>query len=113
MGTLRKLLMEQSDRIRESGDRVLGEAITKIQQKHEEYFVLIDGKVQQLSERCNSLASRLRMLEEGQHFAETTEDAQDNLGTGGHTVVEQDLIKNKAEEQKTRQKGCEQGQIWE
>ncbi|CAE7334606.1 unnamed protein product [Symbiodinium microadriaticum] len=75
VGTLRKLLMEQSDRIRESGDRVLEEAITRIQQKHEEYFVLIDAKVQQLSERCNSLASRLRMLEEGQHFAKTKEDA--------------------------------------
>ncbi|CAE7179005.1 unnamed protein product [Symbiodinium necroappetens] len=75
VGTLRKLLMEQSDRIRESGDRVLGEAITRIQQKHEEYFVLIDATVQQLSERCNSLASRLRMLAEGQHFAKTKEDA--------------------------------------
>ncbi|CAE7241479.1 ODA2 [Symbiodinium sp. KB8] len=102
VGTLRKLLMEQSDRIRESGDRVLGEAITKIQQKHEEYFVLIDAKVQQLLERCNSLASRLRMLEEGQHFAETKEDAQDNLGTGGHTAVEQDLRKTK---QKSRRRG--------
>ena len=93
VGTLRKLLMEQSDRIRESGDRVLGEAMTKIQQKHEEYFVLIEAKVQRLSDRYNSLATRLRMLEEGQHFTETKEDAQDNLGTGGHTVVEQDLTK--------------------
>ena len=113
VSTLRKLLMEQSDRIRESGDRVLREAMAKIQQKQEEYFALIEAKVQRLSDRYNSLECRLRMLEENQHFTETKEDAHDNLGTGGHTVVEQNLRKNKETAQKTRQKSCEQGQIWE
>ena len=102
VGTLRQLLLEHSDRIRESGNHVLQEAMTKIQQKHEEYFVLIENKVQRLSDRCNNLASRLQMLEEGQHFAATKEDAQDNLGTGGHTVVEQDLRRTK---QKNRRRG--------
>ncbi|OLQ03513.1 Guanine nucleotide-binding protein-like 3-like [Symbiodinium microadriaticum] len=84
VGTLRTLLMEQSDRIRKSGDRVLREAMTKIQQRQEEYFALIEAKVQPLSDRYNSLECRLRMLEENQHFTETKEDAQDNLGTSGN-----------------------------
>ena len=78
VSTLRQLLLEQSDKIRESGDRVLGAGMTKLRQKQEEYFNLIEAKVQRLSDRCNSLASRLQMLEEGQQFTETKDDALDN-----------------------------------
>ena len=67
-----------ADKIRESGDRVLGAGMTKLRQKQEEYFNLIEAKVQRLSDRCNSLASRLQMLEEGQQFTETKDDALDN-----------------------------------
>ena len=112
VGTLRTLLMEQSDRIRKSGDRVLREAMTKIQQKQEEYFALIEAKVQPLSDRYNSLECRLRMLEENQHFTETKEDAQDNLGTGGHTVVEQNLRKTK-QQRRRRGKRAVNKDIWE
>ena len=75
VSTLRQLLLEQSDKIRESGDRALAAAMPKLRQKQEEY--LIEAKVQRLSDRCNSLASRLQMLEEGQQFTETKADALD------------------------------------
>ena len=113
VGTLRTLLMEQSDRIRKSGDRVLREAMTKIQQQQqqEEYFALIEAKVQPLSDRYNSLECRLRMLEENQHFTETKEDTQDNLGTGGHTVVEQNLRKTKQQRRRRGNKAVNKD-IW-
>ena len=49
VSTLRQLLLEQSDKIRESGDRALAAAMPKLRQKQEEY--LIEAKVQRLSDR--------------------------------------------------------------
>ena len=48
--TLRGLLREQTNLIRESGNRALEEAMTKIQLRHEEYCGLIEARVQQLSD---------------------------------------------------------------
>ena len=98
VSTLRQLLLEQSDKIRESGHRCLAAAMPKLRQKQEEY--LIEAKVQRLSDRCNSLASRLQMLEEGQQFTETKEDALDNPWRD--TPVEQDLGRKK---QRSRRRG--------